>query len=318
MFEYTFENHFQFGYLNGSTFSNRVSPGDTFVASYGKCRTQISSWREANRQACIDIAQKSSSQIYILFSGGTDSEICIRSFIEAEIPFKIATLRFTHGLNSHDLYYVEKLKQELNLPVSYFDLDILDFWESNDFYNLVDRIQCVSPILACHLWLADQLDGLPIIAQGEPHLKKEIPSDYIPGHSPYLPSKWNLLESERLCSLYKHFSLQGRPAIPGFFQFLPEQIYTYLTANPLLQDLVQNKVIGKLGTRSSKNLMAQQFYPELTPRQKFTGYEKIEEQHDKKRSELASRFPDSDQVFSFEYNELVKNLAPSGAISNGF
>lgn len=283
------------------------------MARFGRCAKSLTSWREANGLACISIRNNFNKPLWVLFSGGTDSEICIRSFRAAKIPIKIATLKFKNNKNQHDLIYVERLRKQLDLDVVYFELDIEDFFESSTLYGIVDPIQCVSPALACTLWLADQLDGVPIISQAEPYLKKEIPKDYIPGVSSYVPSAWHLVESERLCSLYKHFIFQNRPAVPGFFQYLPEQFYTYLKYNPILQELIQNKITGKLGTRTSKNSMAYQFYPEIEPREKFTGHECLQAAHDKKRAELAQRFPHSDKNFYIEYNELLQVLEPDSS-----
>lgn len=310
MYEYTSKNHFRFGYNASRWFCNREQPADQFMAQFGRAEKKTSSWREANKDACKTIRQNFAGPLWVLFSGGTDSEICIRAFIEAQIPIRIATLKFTNDLNAHDLKYVESLQRKLGLDVTYFEMDLLHFFNSNEMYKIVDAIECVSPILACHLWLADQLDGVPIIAQGEPYLKKDIPADYVPGESPYERSPWRLVESERLCSLYKHFIFKNRPAVPGFFQYTPEQFYSYLTGNKILKDLIQDKVVGKLGTRTSKNIMAYQYYPEVEPRQKFTGFERVEELHNLKRAELARRFPYSDQNYFIEYHELIRTLTP--------
>lgn len=310
MFEYTYKNHFMFGYEPDRFFCNRQSGQEVFIAKYGRSERSLSSWREANIQACVDIHRKCRGPIWVLFSGGVDSEICVRSFLEARVPIKIATLKFQNGLNEHDISYVKRFENKFGVESVYFELDLEKFWTSPEFYRLVDHIQCVSPILACHLWLADQLDGTPIIGQGEPHLKKEVPEDYVPGESPYMPSPWMLVESERLCSLYKHFIFQNRAAVPGFYQYLPEQFYSYLKFNPFLEDLVNNRVVGKLGTRTSKNKIAYQFYPEIQPREKQTGFEFIQGLHDHKRAELALRFPHSDANFYIGYQELLNQLKP--------
>ncbi len=308
MFAYTWNNHFEFGYDDGARFLPRANSGQKFVAKFGRCRDEIISWRKANILACREIEAVAQGPIWVLFSGGTDSEICVRSFLEAKVPIRIATLRLGNQANAHDLDYAEKFAQQMNLPITYFDLDMEKFWESGRLLEIVDPIQCVSPILAAHLWLANQLDGTPVIAQGEPHLKKDVPPDYIPGESPYLPSPWRLVESERLCSLYTHFILQDRPAVPGFFQYLPEQFYSYLIYNRILKSLIENRMLGKLGTRSSKNQIARQFYPEVEERPKFTGFEKIESWHDQIRATLAERFPHSDDNFYIEYFDLISLL----------
>jgi hypothetical protein len=100
-----------------------------------------------------------------------------------------------------------------------------------------------------------------------------------------------------------------KPAIPGFFQYLPEQTYSFITQNPHLQKLVSNQIYGKLGTRTSKNIMSLQFYPDIEMRPKLHGWESVEKFHDKIRHELALKFPDSNSTSSMEYNALVKSMA---------
>lgn len=228
--------------------------------------------------------------------------------MQEKIPVQIAILELENGLNMHDVSYAYKFCEKHALNPTIFKLNVFDFWRSQEFYQLVDPIHCLSPIVACQLWLADQVAGIPIIAQGEVHLKKEVPPDYEPGKSPYVPSPWFLLESERLCSMYLHFMNRKKPAIPGFFQYLPEQIYSQLKYNPVIQKLVNNEVMGKLGTRSSKYEIVSLEYPEIERRPKLTGFEGIQEEHDILRQELARRFPDSDQVFKFEYGQVLKDL----------
>lgn len=218
-------------------------------------------------------------------------------------------MRFNDNLNSHDLEYVKKFAYEHNIKIHYHDLSILDFWNSKIMLDIADSVSSVSPILASHLWLAEQIKGVPVIAQGEPHLKKSIPDSYIPGVSPYIESSWHLVESERLCSLYQYFIQKNKPAVPGFFQYLPEQIYSFCFANKMMTNLVENKIVGKLGTRSSKNQMIHQFYPEIQSRPKFTGFEKIEVQHNFWRQFLANRFPNSDHHYKVEYEDLRKMLS---------
>lgn len=308
MFEYTLDNHFRFGYQSAPWFQPRQSSQQKFLAVYGTPKNFHLNWRESNRLAAREIAHRMPHPIWIMLSGGTDSEACLRTFVEEEIPVRVATLRFKGGFNRHDIEYAFSYSRETGQKLEVFDLNIEDFWNGLELYYIVDPIRCVSPILAAHLWLANQLDGTPVMAQGEPHLKKKVTDNYIPGLSPYGNEPWYLIESERLCSLYSHFILTGKPAVPGFYQYLPEQTLSFLRNNPILGDLVQNKIEGKLGTRSSKNQMVRQFYPEMEERVKYTGFETLAELHDLKRMELAQRFPDSDAYFSISYENLLNQL----------
>lgn len=313
MFEYTFENHFRFGYDNENNFSPRQSPQQKFTAEYGPISDpNVLNWRKANELAAKKIFERREGDLVLLLSGGTDSEICLRSFIDQNIPIKTITLRFQDVDQDAELKDIERLISTYSLRHEYLDIHLMEFVQSKEFYETIDAVKCVSPIIGCHLWLANQIHGTPVIAQGEAELKKQIPQDYIPGVSPYEPSPWSLYESERLCSIYVNFIQRRKPAIPGFFQYLPEQTYSFLTRNSLLSDLINHRVVGKLGTRTSKNLISQQFYPDIPLRQKLHGWENIQKFHDKLRADLALRFPHNDANCKIEYHDLVRGLTNGG------
>ncbi len=312
MFEYTYQNHFKFGYDDNEWYCNRSSPLQKFVTSYGRATSDLKSWREANQLAARQIKMSTDLPIWVLYSGGIDSEICLKSFLDEGINVEVAIMRFKNGLNEHDINYAFKFCHQYNLQYSIFDIDILEFWNSSEYLQIVDLCHCVSPQLAACLWLADQVEGLPIIAQGDPYLKKSIPKDYIPGVSPYLPSDWYYNESDRLCSLFRFFILKNKPAVPAFFQYLPEQILSFLKYNNYLKKLINNEIVGKLGTRTSKALMYREDYPELEFRPKYHGFEQLEEVHAHHRAELAKRFPLADTDFSIKYEDLILALTPDG------
>lgn len=308
-YQYSYKNHFKFGYRPDNWFQKRQSENQIFTACYGPIEREIHNWRKANLLAAEKISETQRHRpLVICLSGGTDSEACVRSFVEARVDFSVAIMAFENGINDVDVGFAFQLCKELKIPHKVYTLDIIGFWDSRELLALTDRIYCVSPIIACQLWLASQVNGVPIIAQGEPHFKKAINENYVSGVSPYEPSPWYLVESERLCSMYMHFILNDIPAIPAFFQFLPEQFYSFLQNNPVFEKLIANQVVGKLGTRTSKNEIVRSFYPEIKPRLKLTGIEKIQDIHDRKRLELARRYPWNDQNCRIDLQDLHKQL----------
>ena len=308
MFEYTLNNHFKFGFNHLNQYQSRTSIEDIFTFEYGKTTDPNISWKAANEKAAKEIYEKKIGDIYILLSGGLDSEICLRSFADQNLPLRAVTLRFSDAIQHEEIKYIEILKKEIDFKHEYIDVKISDFLTSDIFYSTADYVKCQIPLLSCHMWLANQLDGTPIIAQGEVLLHKTVESNYIPGQTPYLPSSWKLSESEVFCSLYMNFILRKKPAIPGFFQYLPEQIYSFLTKNPYLEKLVNNEVIGKLSTRTSKNKMILQFYQNAADRQKLHGFETILDLHENTKNLLEQRFQGHSGVAEIEYTELIKKL----------
>lgn len=294
MYEYTYRNHLKFGYNQVNNYQPRESKTDKYTFEYGQVSQADLNWRQANELAARQIYENRHQDVTVLLSGGMDSEICFRSFYDQQLPVRTASLRFLDLDQSEEMNYIQKTIQKHNIKNHEFvDVEVKSFVKSDDFYKTADLSKCVSPIIVLHLWLANQVQGTPVIAQGEVHLHKVIPAGYVPGVSPYEPSDWLISEKERRCTMYMNFILQNKPAIPGFFQYNVEQVYSYLTQNKMLTELVNNKLIGKLGTRSSKNKIAHQFYPDVELREKRHGWESILDFHDEIRSMLAKRFPHS-------------------------
>ncbi len=308
MFEYTKNNHFKFGFNQLNQYQSRTSPEDIFTFEYGKITDPNINWKDANKKAATEIYEKKIGDIYILLSGGLDSEICLRSFTEQNLPVRAVTLRFSDAVQDEEIKYIEVLKKDVDFKHEYVDIKVSDFFSSDDFLKTVDFVKCPIPILGSHMWLANQLDGTPVIGQGEVLLHKIVSSNYIPGQSPYPISPWALSESEVFCSLYLNFIRQNKPAIPGFFQYLPEQTYSFLTNNPYLKKLVNNEIVGKLSTRTSKNKMILQFYQNLADRKKLYGWESIIELNENTTKRLEERFSGHSNVAVIEYTKLIKNL----------
>lgn len=309
VYQYTFQNHFKFGYNHVNEYQPREFASDTFSFQYGSVVDKKLNWRQSNELAARQIYENKNQSITVLLSGGMDSEICLRSFYDQKLPVKTVSLRFLDFDQSEEMTYIQKAISKYGLNQHEFvDVDIQSFVKSEIFYQTADLVKCVSPIVVVHLWLANQIQGTPVVAQGEVHLKKVVPDDYIPGVSPYEPSDWYITESERLCSIYMNFILKNKPAIPGFFQYNVEQIYSYLTENKLLSDLINHRMPGKLGTRTSKNLISQQFYPDIELREKRHGWESIQSFHDEIRQTLARRYPSSDQDSILLLNDLMNMI----------
>src|SRR5690606_3973541 len=139
-YEYTEKNHFKFGYSLNHPYGRRQNPQEQFVFSYGRIQKEISHWREANREAAKLIRLKFKDPLCLLFSGGTDSEACALSFMEARVPLHFACLRMKNGFNAHDILYAEKFSEKYKVKIHYFDFDVEAFFRSGELFHYTDPI----------------------------------------------------------------------------------------------------------------------------------------------------------------------------------
>lgn len=172
--ELTFESHFKFGY-DEVPFLPRQNSQQKWWVRYGSCRRAPQSFFEEALETARVIASVADRDIWVLFSGGVDSEVTLRSFVAAKIKVKVAIARFKGDLNIHDISWAVIACEELDVPYYFFDLDLLDFWSSQASYY-AEISQCISPQLVVTMWLSDQISGYPVFGGGECLLVKDFSS----------------------------------------------------------------------------------------------------------------------------------------------
>lgn len=217
--ELTFQSHFKFGYdRNG--FVLRSSPKEKWWVEYGSCQKNPQSFRLECIETAKTIRNRVSEDIWILFSGGIDSEVCLRSFVEANIEVRVGIARFKGDLNIHDISWAVLACEELNIPYHFFELDLFDFWQSQAL-EYAEISQCISPQLVVTMWLSDQVEGYPVLGGGDCLFVKENNSTNMDNPRSGLLhqdiSLWNLWEKERIAAWYRFFLARKREACPGFF-----------------------------------------------------------------------------------------------------
>lgn len=301
MFEYTENNHFKFGYSEHGWFTDRQSKDDTFIADYGRCLYIPKSWKDECLITVKKIYESTDLPINIMFSGGIDSEVVVQSFKQLDVPFKVSIMRFKDDLNIHDISHAVIFCEQNNIKYDLIDLDLLKFWET-DLHRYAEKAKSWSPQTCSTMWLADQIDDFPVMGTGDSWLVKRVPDDYVPGVSPYKSSSWDVWVTEAVCSWHRHFINQDRPAIPGFFQYTPEMIYSFLM-DPVVKELINNKRHGKLTVQSTKYEIYSRYF-DLIYRKKYTGFEKAT----KYEPPDFDLYKDYSGVHKTEFNELLEKL----------
>lgn len=110
------------------------------------------------------VTQKLGLEIWLCLSGGIDSESMALSFIKAQVPFRVAIMRFQDGLNAHDIKFAVEFCSHHNLRPLFFDLDLFNFYFSRQHLKYAAEVNCASPQIASHLWLAEQVPGFFVFA----------------------------------------------------------------------------------------------------------------------------------------------------------
>lgn len=299
-------NHFKFGYDN-EWYVPRTSRYQRWTCDYGIATEQLTV-KEANRRAALKIQEEACGMpIYLLLSGGADSEVAARSFIDAGVEFTAAILKYKEVasdkiLNHEETKYADLICEQYRIPKKEFIMYPEKFWNTDEYKEITSISQTLSPQLACTMWLAKQLNGYVVLGQGEPFIYRQF-------------GKWWFRERELVVSWYKFWMFAGIVGAPGFHQYTPEQMLAYLT-DPLTVELVNNTATAPtpnpLSNADIKHILYQKHYPEsmLDSRKKYTGFENLVLVETLARIKLGERFPFCGAEFTIPYTEMLTKFLP--------
>lgn len=299
----THGQHFVFGYTRDGQFhpfAKRESSRDRWTVRYGRAKSFPMPFRQECLEAARLIRRQTTEPINVLFSGGIDSEVTLRAFHEAGIAVTAAVLKFNGGLNFHDISWAQIICDQLEVPMKVLDLDLLDFWNSSEALKYAEETQCVSPQFLTTMWLLDHLEGYCVLGSGENFLTFQDPTPRTGG--------WRLIEKEKVAAWSRHFILRRRMGCPGFFQYTPELMLSWMldptavafwrTPGHLVRDTFPLKL----------PLYRQHF--SILPRPKLTGFEKVTKEDRKLRDKLETRFSASMETVETPTKDLVAMLSP--------
>lgn len=106
------------------------------------------SFREALTE-CANEYKDTYNVIYL--SGGADSEVTARAFLDAGIEFVPYVFEWTNAdgkvLNNHDTVYAYQFCEEYDLTPEVRSFDVETFWKSDEIYDLCDKYNTSSPQL---------------------------------------------------------------------------------------------------------------------------------------------------------------------------
>lgn len=104
--------------------------------------------------------------IEVLYSGGLDSELILRSCRINKTPVTAVTMRLMlkgAPINTHDLYYAEKFCRENYVDHKIIDLDVGSFYENGTYLDYLVPYYIDEPHVATHFWLFEQCTKYPVI-----------------------------------------------------------------------------------------------------------------------------------------------------------
>lgn len=203
----------------------------------------------------------------IMFSGGVDSEIVLRAFIEVGGNPDVYIFRYEKDINLIDVSAAVTACNALDIKYNLIEFNLGKFYE-NDAEKMSEEAQIDFPRALPQLKFMDYVDGLPIYCSSDPSWYRT--------HNNYsIKGTWVSMCHEHDIGWSKYVRLKGRPAIGEWFKWTPGLILSYLELN-WFKKLINDEYYGKLGVNSTKIIGYREAYPDLFTRKKLTGMETID------------------------------------------
>lgn len=202
----------------------------------------------------------------VLFSGGVDSEVVVRIFKDMGILHNTYIFRYEDDMNVRDVNSAINICESLKIKYQIIDFNLKSFYNSSEAGDILEKTLIPSVAGLSKIKFLDYLDNVPVHGEGEPHWIRALFGDY------GVKSDWKYHLSEYNLFYTLNQKILDRTIIGEWYLFTPEVTAAYFKL-PLIQRLLNDEIIGKQGTISSKCKIHQDIWTDIVEREKLTGYE---------------------------------------------
>ena len=261
---------------------------ERFQINFSPIRRPLLPWKDEVNNTARLIAASTTKPLYVFMSGGIDSEVVARAFLENNIPFTAITAKHTNGTNMHDTRFADdfckkyNIKQEIvEVDMSNFDTIIENYIEQG--YRATNIYHYLQLIL---LERAEELGGFGVGGAGEQLYYTKDNEIHIKINSCY--------------TLGMDWCKRNNTWHQFWFNLTTPEIYAAYMQIDIIKTLLQNPeyFVNHHFASIEKRMVLHRFWPDMVRRTKFSGFEKIEDSYRQpKQAELSCRFPDIGDLF---------------------
>lgn len=299
---FTHNNHLKYT-IGGREFGYRENSYEKFnimVGQIDKDHYKTSNYSQELLRTADLIYQDYGSDLALFLSGGTDSEIVARNFVDIGIKPECFVIKFKDDYNIADVTDAINLAKQLDLKLNIIDFDVKDFLYSGEASDFGKELQCTQ-ITYLMVYNSIKKLGMPAVMGGEVFLRRNINTE---------PSTWFYCFRENEDASAMRFSSKFNiPLVNEYFSYTPELLLYYLE-DADIQSLVTTRYNYKLSSVSSKNTILKKLVPAINIRQKTHGFERLLgfnfEAYRQLASEQIARLESS--IDGIEMNKIIKTL----------
>jgi hypothetical protein len=246
------------------TYNNYFScfgSGSTFTVKRNKITRPPNTFLEEACIAAEEIYKNRNEILYLMYSGGIDSEFMLSVFLSLNIPFVPVIIDLQPNYNLHDTKYAFSFCKQNSLTPLIISIDFDEFVMTGKINEIAETAECAWYQLPTTLFAEQQLKGSVITASGEPDFVKK-------------DNKWFYYELEEIKARINWREKNNIDGTPFFMSYTPEMCYSFIE-DDIFASLLNNHRPGYQHSFNYKKNLYRKFFP-LKNRPKYTGFEIIE------------------------------------------
>jgi hypothetical protein len=233
--------------------------GDSWSISLKACQRPVKTFHEELLANAEIIRSLSDRPIYLMYSGGLDSEYILDIFLSLKIPITPVIVKLSN-YNTYDVEFANKYCQSKSINPIIIDIDFDHFVTSGKFLEIATDIECPVYQYPSTFYAAEKLDGIILKGSDEPHFAK-------------VNSEWVFDEMERIYTVSRWYEKRNIEGTPAFLNWTAETLLSFMN-DPAITALFNNRWPGRMGTNFLKPTIWSRV-SQLAHRDKKDGFENI-------------------------------------------
>lgn len=290
----THNNHWQFGW--GDDLFNFNSKQGNYWVKFGRAEYIPRSFRNECVRAARLIYENAELPILICYSGGIDSEIIVKSFEEAKVPFEVVISKWNYldeiNMNHHDNKHAFSYVKRNNIKHHIVEIDFEKF-VLEKYKDEADKFMGPYPGVYLHTEITKLFPNHHCVLGGGNVFLYRYRFDAKLQNKPGL----YLSEIQRSIGAVEEAYKINNGISNRFFMHTPELMLAYLIDPDVYHWIkYESSLISRwtlINCHGIKAFMSYRNWPDMTPRPKYHGFEKC------------SLFEDPENT---KHNQLVKNI----------
>jgi hypothetical protein len=254
-----------------------------FSVTFNPCTRTPKSWSEEVNNTAQTIAASTDKPLYVLMSGGIDSEMVAHAFLDNGIKFKALTLKHTAGTNSHDTSWADIFCEKNNIQQEILELD------TDTFDTMIERYisqgyRSTNIYHYMQLYILEYVESMGGFAVGGAGEQIYYTIDNVI-HLKVNPSY----------TLGRQWCQRNNTWHQLWFNLDNPEIYAAYMQIDIVDVMLKDPAyyVNENPASTEKIIILHKQWPKMWKRAKFSGFEKIQKTYrDPTEKKLKERFPD--------------------------